>query len=117
MKRRTGICILICVLLILLSGGLYAWFSSRNKPLEVQPTEQEAQEIALESAMSQEFYAYIVFARDGSFSVYHGDNETFYMETGIITSTLPQEIQKQVKEGIRFQTLEELFDFLESYSS
>ena len=39
------------------------------------------------------------------------------METGIITSTLPEEIQSQAKEGIRFQTLEELFDFLESYSS
>lgn len=117
MKRRTGICILICILVIIFSGGLYAWFSSRNKPIEVQPTEEENLELALESAMNQEFYAYIVFDRDGSLSVYYGDNETLYMETGIITSTLPEEIQSQAKDGIRFQTLEELFDFLESYSS
>ena len=117
MKRRTGICIFICILLILISGGLYSWFSYRNKPVEIQSTEDESLEMALESAKSQEFYAYIIFDREGSLSVYYGDNETLYMETGIITKTLPMEIQEKAKEGIRFGTLEELFDFLESYSS
>lgn len=117
MKRRTGICIFICVLLIVISGGVYAWTSGRKKPIEIQPTEQQTQEIALESVKSQEFYAYIIFDRDGSLSVYYGDNETLYMETGIITDTLPVEIQREVKEGMRFASIEELFDFLESYSS
>lgn len=117
MKRQTGICILFCILLITISGGLFYWFLSQDKPIEVEPTEQEPIEIALESAMDQEFYAYIIFDRDGSLSAYYGDNETLYMDTGIITDTLPVEIQEKAKEGIRFTTLEELFDFLESYSS
>lgn len=117
MKRRTGVCILICVLLVFLSGGLLFLFSSDEKPVKIQSSETQNQEIAKEIGLTQEYYAYIIFDRDGRLSVYYGDNETLYMETGIITEYLPEELKEQLDTGIRFATQEELFDFLESYSS
>ena len=39
------------------------------------------------------------------------------METAIELDVLPLEIQEKIDSGIFFQTEQELYDFLESYSS
>ena len=43
--------------------------------------------------------------------------EKIIMETGIHTSLLPSMIQEKLEEGIFFESIEKLYDFLENYSS
>ena len=117
MKRRTGVCILICVLCILLAGGGFILLVPENKTDKISNSETQMQEFTKEIGLTQEYYAYIIFERDGRLSVYYGDNETLYMETGILKEYLPEELREELKVGIRFATQDELFDFLESYSS
>lgn len=50
-------------------------------------------------------------------SVYQGNSRDVYFETGIRLSDLPEDIQAEVETGIVFNSLEELFGFLENYSS
>lgn len=49
--------------------------------------------------------------------VFFRDNDALYFETDLKKTDLPTELQPEVIKGIEFQTLEELYGFLESYSS
>ena len=68
---------------------------------------------------SNEYVNYYFCAKneDGRVAIYDTKTQTLYMETSIETRFLPEEIQKELEVGIYFKTDEELFDFLESYSS
>ncbi len=61
--------------------------------------------------------AYIIFAEDGTLVVYYSDAATVYFDSGIEVQHLPEETRNQLEQGITFQSEEELFGFLESYSS
>ena len=50
-------------------------------------------------------------------TVYESDSITVFMETDILVEELPEDMREQLKLGIGICTQEELYDFLESYSS
>lgn len=50
-------------------------------------------------------------------TVYVSATDEVYFETDIPVADLPAELQDEVKEGIDFYDLEDLYSFLESYSS
>ena len=50
-------------------------------------------------------------------TVYVSATDEVYFETDIPVADLPAELQDEVKEGIDFYDLEDLYNFLESYSS
>lgn len=50
-------------------------------------------------------------------TVYVSATDEVYFETDIPASDLPAELQDEVREGIDFYDLEDLYNFLESYSS
>ncbi len=54
---------------------------------------------------------------DGYIIVYLYDNETIFEYTDILISTLPEYLQLEVTEGKYIETSEELYAFLENYSS
>lgn len=124
MKRRTiGICIFVAVIVIFTAifAGIY-----RRKEVPVPESELQIKvesvtetdtEKTVTSSTSEEPYLYIMFADDGRLSVYEADNLTLYLDTGISVESLPEERKADLDTGIRFRTQEELFDFLESYSS
>lgn len=62
-------------------------------------------------------YPYIIKDSDGRVVVYRTETMEVYMETGIRTDQLPEEIKNRLDGGIGFADEESLFDFLESYSS
>jgi len=55
--------------------------------------------------------------KDHEVVVYLEDRKTVYMDTGILLDELPWELQLQVMEMYPVDSEEELYDFLETYSS
>lgn len=62
-------------------------------------------------------YKYCVVSERGYLTVYYIDKKTVYEYTSIQTDHLPTEVQLEVIQGMKFKNLNEVFSFLESYSS
>ena len=72
---------------------------------------------AAESALIQENYEYVIVAEDGYLSVYRADQKTKYMDTDISVKELNDDIKEEIRHGKKFENAEELYGFLENYSS
>lgn len=78
-----------------------------------------AKEVKLQknySESSAKVHYYIV-ARDNKLVVYYEDMETVFLTTDITMDSLPKEVQLEILKKKYFETEEELYNFLESYSS
>ncbi len=62
-------------------------------------------------------YEYVIVEEEGYLLVYKKDLETVYMYTDIRMEELSEDLQSQIRRGKLFATLEELYNFLENYSS
>lgn len=60
---------------------------------------------------------YELRTKDGYLQVYIVETGEFYMETSIVYRLLPESVQAQIDHGKYFESEEELFGFLENYSS
>lgn len=72
---------------------------------------------AVEIVLEYTNYKYFIIEEHGRLTVYDTATKTIFLETAIDTELLPEQIQKNLHNGIYFETEEDLFDFLESYSS
>lgn len=70
-----------------------------------------------ESLNVVEPYEYILLEEKGYVAVYHTDRKTLYASTDILVSELPQELQQEIEEGKYIGSEEQLYNFLENYSS
>lgn len=64
----------------------------------------------------EETYYYLAILQN-KVVVYQADGKTIYMETDILAQELPPEILQELLQRRVVNTLEDLYDFLESYSS
>jgi outer membrane usher protein FimD/PapC len=83
---------------------------------------QSAQESGTEAdipvnQISKPEYKYIIFSEDGELVVYYADNTTVFFHSGIREESLPEELKERLWAGISFASEEELYEFLENYSS
>lgn len=122
MKQKYSICIFISLILIFVVIILFTTADkTKNNTTEqskMQETEsQESNEEAVYSSKTEESYQYIIFDVDGHLLVYYADNSTVFFDTGIQTKNLSEDMKSALEKGIRFQTEEELYEFLENYSS
>jgi hypothetical protein len=62
-------------------------------------------------------YTYYIKSVAGKLMVYLADQVSLYIETDIDISELPQEEQEEVTEGKYITNIQELFRYLESYTS
>lgn len=60
---------------------------------------------------------YFIGIRDGVVIVYLTDRSAVYEYTNIEQRMLPEEVQQELTDGIRVKNEQELFDFLQTYSS
>lgn len=60
---------------------------------------------------------YLLRELNGFVAVYLADGKTIYELTEIPLSDLPEELQQQIREGKILSTEDELYGFLENYSS
>ena len=96
----------------------------RDNPTE-QIEEQQIQEIEREKMISPSvetnkeltYFKYMIYQDGERLTVYESDSTTIYMQTDIMVDQLPEDVREQLDLGIGIQTEEELYDFLESYSS
>lgn len=70
-----------------------------------------------ESLNVVEPYEYILLEEKGYVAVYHTDRKTLYASTDILVSELPQELQQEIEGGKYIGSEEQLYNFLENYSS
>lgn len=119
MKRQVSISI-FCAILLIVMVWLYIKFYNDRKLMEKEiNTEEQAGQIEESITISQEYISYKFYIKneDGRIVVYSTKTKEWAMETGIEVYTLPEDIKENLDIGIFFETEEDLYDFLESYSS
>ena len=84
-----------------------AWFREEKGTAVRAVTQREEEKV----------YAYYLVGKGDRILVYKGDRETLFMETFIPLSSLPAEQREALLEGKPVCDEEELFGFLENYSS
>ena len=60
---------------------------------------------------------FVLLEEDGFVAVYEADRKTRYSTTGIQLDELPEELQQEIQQGKVIESEEQLYNFLESYSS
>lgn len=118
MKRQISVSIFLAILVIALAW-LYIKFNNETNPKNETITTENDVSKEQSVTISQEYisYPYYIIEENGRLVVYQSKSQEIYMETSIEVFTLPLEMQEKLKTGIFIQTEEELYDFLESYSS
>ena len=112
----------VCLLFVLLLAGSL-WIdqtirSSENpKPEKVAEEKVSDTEKMTESMSHLAYTKYYIHASDGCVVIYQADHETVYCETSIRVEHLPEQLQSSLEEGIALYSDEELYEFLENYSS
>ncbi len=102
----------------ILTGAGCLW----NASLETDPEKNEEkskpkQEEMKETSGSETPYEYVVVNDNGYLTVYQKDLKTVYFQTDIPYAELHTELQEKIDQGYLIQDEEELYDFLENYSS
>lgn len=95
-----------------------AFLQQKNEILlRRQRQAQSKKESAKESLNVIEPYAYVLLSEDGFVAVYQADRKTLYATTGILIENLPGNLQQEIEEGKTIESEEQLYNFLENYSS
>ena len=118
MKRQMSISIFLAIMVLVLAW-LYIKISNETQyKKEIITTENEITN-EQSTTISQPYisYPYYIKAMDGRLVVYMSKNHEIFMETSIESNMLPEELKEQLKVGIFFENEEDLYGFLESYSS
>lgn len=84
---------------------------------EAEETMQSPIEKIGEEAVEENSGIYYLMACDGMVCVYHEDMETLYLATGIMLDQLPDDVRQEILDKKYIKNEEELYNFLESYSS
>ena len=94
-------------------------WKDRQEQFAARETEQSVTEEETELSISNVYtaYEYMIVEEEGYLLVYMKDLKTVYMYTDIQLLELPDELQEEIHMGKPFWDLEELYAFLENYSS
>lgn len=110
--RKFFYSISVLLFLCLISAGYYRSYGLSEKK------QQEKKDTAYVSAQEDTGYGkYYLKELDGLVTVYLEDKKTVFETTGIEVKTLPDSLQKEIKDGKYVKTEKELYSFLENYSS
>lgn len=88
--------------------------SNTANTAQKEATEKEDTVESMKDVKEEQYYLKL---SDDYLAVYHSDTDQVYFETGLKLSDLPEYLQEKAKTGIPFSDLEELYSFLENYSS
>ena len=127
MKKTLSICI-FCVILFM--GFWIVWniLSPKEESKELESEKRvensskgfkQSENIpsSVETNKEVTYYKYMIYQDGERLTVYESDSITVFMETDILVDELPEDMREQLNLGIGICTEEELYDFLESYSS
>lgn len=128
MKKTTSICLFTGMIFLLLIMVVYLLITQQNTGAKKQDLAAATEEMSAENDTEEsletteslavyEPYAYIIKQKDGILVVYQSDGITEFFETNIRIRDLNEDMVKKLENGIRFSNDQELYAFLESYSS
>ena len=128
MKKTTSICLFTGMIFLLLVMVVYLLFTQQDTGRKKQDLAAATEEMPAETDTEKELktteslavykpYAYIIKQKDGILVVYQSDGITEFFETNIRIRDLNEDMVKKLENGIRFSDDQELYAFLESYSS
>ena len=66
---------------------------------------------------AEESYEYVLVDHNNYVAVYQLPERTIYEYTDVIMEVLPEDVQKEVQHGKYIKNEEELYNFLENYTS
>lgn len=123
MKSRycIGFFVAMFILMFLLETG-YQWSYNRRaegltknnfSAMESLESENEVETKGNAEKNSE----YLLKELNGYVIVYLGDEKTVYEVTEILVADLPKEVQFQIEEGLKIDSTDKLYAFLENYSS
>ena len=110
MNKKYGIGFLIGTILLIALFFL-AYRISYNRALDKQEAEEK------QRVQNNVEICYYIKEADGYVIVLESDQKTPYEFTSILVEDLPEHVQSQLKEGIKFTSLTQVYGFLENYSS
>ncbi len=122
MKKTMGICLFTVILVLCIIGSIgmknqLSRQKTEGKLADTTEIQAEEETELAESMQIQEAYRYLLVEENGVLIVYEKDAKTVLLETNIKLHGLDEETRKQLHEGIWITDEEELYNFLESYSS
>lgn len=120
--RKFFCSISVILFLCLLSLGFYSSYMrtdrrSAENSSKLRLEEMTEGELVNASGDTGDYGLFFLKDQDGFVLVYEGDKTTVYEPTGIALEGLPQKLRQEIKEGKYLKTYEELYSFLENYSS
>lgn len=105
----------------LLIGSSVIWNHVMEKSLEEQEiqlqTEEMPEESAAEVSKEETPFEYVIVDEEGYLTVYRKDFKTVYLKTNISYWSLEKEMRERISQGYLIKDVQELYDFLENYSS
>jgi hypothetical protein len=127
MKHKYSICVLFGLFLICILIAVFSTVEQKRikrqeiaEPQQIQEADDIPDATETESVTSSKeegSYSYIILEEDGHLLVYYSDNMTVFFDSGIPAGNLPESLLTELETGIRFSDEEELYEFLENYSS
>ena len=112
MRRNYGIGFCLGILLL---SALYIFSDIRFQERADKEQEREVREVTVSG--DEKVYHYRLEEENGLVNVYLEDGSTLYERTSICVEELPKELREEIREGKPIRDMEELFGFLENYSS
>lgn len=121
MERKYSIGIFAATLAVtaLLAAGYWLSYqhTSDKYQSEIREKEEQESESLITQGEAEQTEGYYVAELHGYVVVYYQDHQTIYEMTEIPCTTLPEEVQQELQEGKYIKTTQELYAFLENYSS
>lgn len=127
MKRTLSICIFCVIILIACCTlGSVIRLKEQNKEFEnekiiknshIESEQNQYLPSSVETNKEVTYFKYMIYQDGERLTVYESDSATVFMETDILVEQLPEDVRNQLDLGVGIRTEEELYDFLESYSS
>ena len=119
MRKRyyVGFFVVIFLIMICVEIG-YQW--TYQYVMEKSQTEESSldQDVTVAAeGMTEKNEEYLLKELNGYVIVYVGDEKTIYEVTEIAVTELPDDLQSQIRDGIVMHSRDELYAFLENYSS
>lgn len=89
----------------------------QNEDLLAKQELQESEKDLAQSLNVVDPYKFILLEENGYVAVYHADRETLFAATDILVLDLPEDLQAEINQGKLIETEEQLYNFLENYTS
>ena len=128
--KRISIYFFCVVAIGCITSSILYWEKERPGKITVEKSTEEKEEVIIEETTTQTAENVIkieesnpkkaqlfIIEEDGYLVIYNQITSERYDNTSIYVKDLPERLQKELESGLYFYNEQELYDFLENYSS